>query len=75
MIVHSDTVYDTLILVYTNLLFFLPHTRMDTTMTDTMTSSTTTDGPTMTPIKASLDRMEGGGVVAEGREKISTSSL
>ena len=40
-------------------------------MTDTMTSRiTTTDGPTMTPIKASLDRMEGGVVIAEGREKI-----
>ena len=62
---------NTLILVYTNLLPFLPHTRMDTIMTDTMTSRiTTTDGPTMTPIKASLDRMEGGVVIAEGREKI-----
>ena len=37
----------------------------------TTSTSTTTDGATMTAIKASLDRMEGGVVViAEGKKKI-----
>ena len=46
---------------------------MNTIMAIAMTTSTstTTDGATMTAIKASLDRMEGGVVVVTGgREKI-----
>ena len=51
---------------------------MNTIMAITMTTSrsTTTDGATMTAIKASLDRMKGGVVViAEGKEKMAISSL
>ena len=51
---------------------------MNTIMAIAMTTSmsTTTDGATMTAIKASLDRMEGGvAVVAEGRKKVAITSL
>ena len=51
---------------------------MNTIMAIAMTTSrsTTTDGATMTAIKASLDRMEGGVVViAEGKKKIAISSF